>query len=157
MSSINPLTTSDLNKVLKSNSVTKGIYLGSFPSCIKPRTEKKMYAYISNTDNHNHGGQHWCAWFIKDECISFFDSFGRKPWDPTFPSHFHDIVADYTCLQYTDSRLQNWTSVTCGYFCIHFIYSLCLGLEYKNFLSEYCDDNLISNDYITFDFYNSII
>ena len=56
MSSIKPLTTSDINRILKRNVVTKGMFLGSFPSCIKPRTKKKMYAYISNTDNHDHKG-----------------------------------------------------------------------------------------------------
>lgn len=157
MSSIKPLTTSDINRILKRNVVTKGMFLGSFPSCIKPRTKKKMYAYISNTDNHDHKGQHWCAWFIKDDCITFFDSFGRKPWDKTLPFHFRDIVSNYTCLQYNDLRLQNWNSVTCGYYCIHFIYSLCLGLEYENFLSEYYSNNRTLNDNISIDFFNSIV
>lgn len=156
MSSIKPLTTIDLDTILRSTSVTRGKYLGSFPSCVKPMTKKKMYSFILNTDNHYNGGEHWCAWVVRGDSISFFDSFGREPWDSTLPIDFQNIVADYNHVQYTNTRIQDWASETCGYFCIHFIYVLCLGLDYENFLSEYSNDRMY-NDYVTFDFFNSVI
>ena len=134
------LTTYDLDTLLKRTSVTRGKYLGAFPSCVIPRTNRKMYAFISNTDEHDNSGEHWCAWVVKDKTIIFFDSFGREPWHSSLPIHFQGIVNEYNHVEYNNSRLQNWGSSVCGYFCIHFIYVLCMGLEYKNFLNEYSDD-----------------
>ena len=153
---IKPLTTLDLDVVLVNSSVTKRKYIGSYPSCTKPETNKKIYAFISNTDDHNKVGQHWCAWVVNRDTISFFDSFGRDPWDTTLPINFQKIVEDYDHVQYTTTRIQDWSSKTCGYFCVHFIYTLCLGLDYENFLREY-SKNLLYNDYIAFDFFNSLI
>ncbi len=154
--SINPLNTTELDQTLKNSSVTKGSYLGAYPSCTKPKTKKKMYSFISNTGEHHETGQHWCAWVVIGNKISFFDSFGREPWDSTFPTHFQEIVADFRYVQYTKTRIQDWNSKTCGYFCLHFIYVLCLGLDYEHFLSEYSKKYLY-NDYVTFDFLNSIV
>ena len=150
-----PLTTVKLNEVLNHNNVTKSMYLGAFPSCIKPRTSRKKYSFISNTDDHNESGEHWCAWMVDGQSISFFDSLGREPWDPSFPPHFQKIVEDYSHLEYTQSRVQKWTSKTCGYFCIHFIFILSLGLDYRHFLDEY-SSNFLQNDNVVLDFYNSI-
>ena len=156
MLSIEPLTNTYLDRVLKIISVTKRTYIGSFPSCFQPRTEKIVYSFISNTDDHYSGGQHWCAWVVRNNTIFFFDSFGREPWDATLPRNFRKIVDSFDSVQYSTRRIQNWTSQACGYFCIHFIYVLSLGLEYKNFLDEYSKD-FITNDGVAIDFVNSII
>ena len=150
-----PLTTAKLNEVLNRSNVTKSMYLGAFPSCIKPQTRRKKYSFILNTDDHYETGQHWCAFMANGQKISFFDSLGREPWDPSFPTHFQNIVDDYDQVEYTQARLQNWTSKTCGYFCIHFIYILSLGLDYKYFLNEY-SNSFLENDSVVLDFYNSI-
>ena len=150
-----PLTTAKLNEVLNHSNVTKAMYLGAFPSCIKPQTRKKKYSFILNTDDHYETGQHWCAFMVNRRKILFFDSLGREPWDPSFPTHFQNIVDDYDHVEYTQARLQNWTSKTCGYFCIHFIYVLSLGLDYKYFLNEY-SNSFLENDNVVLEFYNSI-
>ena len=36
-----PLRTEDLNNILHTNSVTRESYLGTFPACVFPRTDKK--------------------------------------------------------------------------------------------------------------------
>ena len=155
MTTAKPLNTLELDKILTDSTVTRQKYLGAFPSCVHPKTQRRSYAFISNTDRHHEDGQHWCAWVIKNDTISFFDSFGRGPRDPSFPHNFQNIVKDFKHVQYTNTRIQNWTSKTCGYFCVHFIYILSLGLEYEDFLREYSNDYL-SNDLIVIDFLNSI-
>ena len=156
MLSVEPLTNADLDRVLKITSVTKRMYIGSFPSCFKPRTEKKMYSFISNTDDHYSGGQHWCAWVVRDETLYFFDSFGREPGDPTLPKSFGEFADCFSSVQYSNTRIQDWTSPTCGYFCIHFIYVLSLGLKYQDFLDDYSKD-FTTNDAVVIDFVSSII
>ena len=155
MSFIKPLSTVDLDEILLNSNVTKGKYLGAYPSCVHPKTKKTCYAFISNTDEHTEAGQHWCAWVIKDDTISFFDSFGREPWSKTFPNHFNEITDGFKRVQYTNTRIQSWTSKTCGHFCIHFIYTLCLDLGYEDFLHDY-SKKYLKNDIVVLDFFNSI-
>ncbi len=150
-----PLSTIELNDVLYHNSVTKDIYLGTHPACITPKTNEKTYAFITNTHVHNRAGVHWNSWFVQGNKVSFFDSFGRSPDDETFPDHYRDISKTFKHIYYTTNRLQSWESVACGYFCIHFIYMLSLGLDYTDFLDEYTK-NFEKNDDIVYKFYSSI-
>ena len=151
------LKTEDLNRILRKNSVTKNIYLGAYPACIYPKTTKKRYAWISNTDTHGEKGKHWVCWFVNDNKICFFDSFGRHPDDLTLPTNFKTYFHKFNVTQFSERRIQKWNSVTCGYFCIHFIYVLSLGLNYETFLNEYSETNRKFNDFFVVDFVNSII
>lgn len=153
---VEPLTTIQLDNILLNVSVTREKYIGAYPSCIFPKSRKKMYAFISNTDEHDESGQHWCAWVVKDETIYFFDSFGREPTDETLPVYFKDIIKEFKHIQYTNTRIQGWSSKACGYFCTHFIYVICLGLDYDDFLNDYTR-NFIENDIVAFQFVSSII
>ena len=150
------LTTHDLDRVLKQNAVTKRYYLGAYPSCIRPKRMKKAYAFISNGQTHEQGGDHWFAWFVEEDKISFFDSFGRDLKDPTLPNEFDDILKNFRIISYSSIQLQGWDSKSCGQFCIHFIYSKSLGLDFNTFLSEYTH-NFNKNEKIVSSFFSSII
>ena len=150
------LTTKQLNDILCQASATKHRYIGAYPACITPKSKKSIYAFISNTDNHEEDGEHWCAWVIKDENLFFFDSFGRSPNDETLPMNFLEISRNFKHIQYTKTRIQGWNSNACGYFCIHFIYMFCLGLDYEEFLNEYTC-NYLNNDNVAYNFVSSII
>lgn len=150
-----PLTTLDVNTFLGANSVTKKHFIGTYPSCITPKTNKKTYAFITNTDEHDLPGQHWNAWFVEGQKISFFDSFGRDYEDVTLPKHYREIARSFKQVNFCTIRLQGWDSVACGMFCIHFVYLRCLGLDYNTFLNEYTTD-FEKNDLIVQEFINSI-
>ena len=74
-----PLRTEDLNNILHTNSVTRESYLGTFPACVFPRTDKKMYSFISNTADHlDVKGEHWVGWYInKDQVYHFLIVMGE--------------------------------------------------------------------------------
>ena len=149
------LSTSDIDEILKSNKITKKRFIGTFPSCIYPYTSRGEYSFISNTEDHTKSGMHWVAWYIKDNCVTFFDSFGRSPFSDTFPQEYTDFIGKYNLVKYTSKPIQKSESTTCGYFCIHFIYLLSLGLGFESFLEDYFDLN--KNDIVVYNFYNSII
>ena len=86
---------------------------------------------------------------------AFFDSFGRDPRDNSFPDGYKNIVENFDSFEYSKFQLQDFSSATCGYFCIHFIYTLSLGLNFKSFLSEY-GDNYKSNDISVVEFVNML-
>ena len=58
-------------------------------------------------------------------------------------------------MEYSKVQIQSFNSVTCGYFCIHFIYVLSLGLDLEFFLNEY-SNNFMKNDEFVVDFVNSL-
>ena len=153
---IEPLTTTQLDNILFNTSVTRKNYIGTYPSCFLPESTKPFYAFISNTEEHNENGEHWCAWMVKDDTICFFDSFGRPPNHKSLPTYYKDIVKKFDYIRYTNYRVQGWSSKACGYFCIHFIYVLSLGLDYKDFLKDYSQD-FEENDYVAFNFASSIV
>ena len=153
---LEPLTTTQLDDILFNTSVTNKNYIGTYPSCFSPTSTKPYYAFISNTEEHDENGEHWCAWVAKDDTVCFFDSFGRSPDHKTLPKYYKDIVKKFKFVRYTNYRVQGWNSKACGYFCIHFIYVLSLGVDYKDFLNDYSQD-FENNDSVAFNFVSSII
>ena len=149
------LTTKTINGILKQNPVTKKSFIGTFAGCILPSKNAKQYSFITNTDLHHQSGEHWNAWIVKENKIIFFDSFGRDPRDTSFPDNYKDILENFNDLEYSKVQIQSFNSVTCGYFCIHFIYVLSLGLDLEFFLNEY-SNNFMKNDEFVVDFVNSL-
>ena len=92
---------------------------------------------------------------VQGQKVLFFDSFGRDLSDSTFPEIYKELLNGFKILNYTKTRVQNFTSSTCGYYCIHFIYLLSLGLDFEFFLNEYTDD-FMKNDIAVIDFVNSL-
>ena len=150
-----PLTTKNINKVLKNNAVTGRYFLGAYPACIVPSSSKQPYSFITNTKFHDEAGEHWNAWFVDKNKLTFFDSFGRDPRDNSFPEFYKDILKTFSRVSFTQYRVQDIDSVSCGYFCVHFIYTLSLKLDFNFFLEDYSDD-LKMNDIIALRFYNSL-
>ena len=150
-----PLTTIQLNDVLMKNPVTKKHYIGTFPGCVIPRVKSKNYSFITNTDLHNQRGEHWNAWMVQGKKILFFDSFGRDPRDSTFPDVYRELLNRFETFRFIKTQVQNISSATCGYYCVHFLYLLSLGLDFEFFLNEYTD-NFTMNDIAVIDFVNNI-
>jgi hypothetical protein len=150
-----PLSTVDINHILMNNSVTSRHFIGTYPACVLPTSRRKQYSFITNVDAHDEQGQHWTAWSVKNDTVSFFDSFGRKYDDETLPTYFSDIVDLFDGVTYSARRVQSWTSVACGHFSIHFLYLMSLGLDYSYFLNEY-SINFEKNDEIVNAFFRSI-
>ena len=149
------LTTLQLNNVLMKNPVTKKSYIGTFPGCLIPSIKSKRYSFITNTDLHHEHGEHWNAWVVDGDRILFFDSFGRDPRDFSFPEIYKDVVNRFETFKYTKTQIQNVTSSTCGYYCIHFLYVLSLGLDFDFFMNEYTDD-FRRNDIDVIEFVNNL-
>ena len=149
------LTTLQLNNVLMKNPVTKKSYIGTFPGCLIPSIKSKRYSFITNTDLHHEHGEHWNAWVVHGDKILFFDSFGRDPRDPSFPEIYKDVVNRFETFKYTKTQIQNVTSSMCGYYCIHFLYVLSLGLDFDFFMNEYTYD-FRRNDIDVIEFVNNL-
>ena len=149
------LNTLQINHILKNNNVTKGMFIGTYPACIIPKTNKLKYTFVSNTHVHEKSGEHWNAWMVEGDTVSFFDSFGRSVFDPSLPSYYRDFVKKFKIVKCNLVQVQHFNSIACGFFCVHYIYLASLGVNFKHFLSDYSRD-LKSNDDIVFDIIKSI-
>ena len=126
------MNTLDLNSILLSNPVTKRFFLGTYPACITPKTNKKFYTFITNTDDHDESGEHWNAWVVNNNNAMFFDSYGRNPR----LLNYHDVVTNFNQVKFTTKCLQDFNSQSCGLFCIHFLYIMSLKLPVNVFNSD---------------------
>ena len=151
-----PLTTNQLNKILKDNNVTNRYFIGTFPACNYPISKNDVYSFITNTDEHNRPGEHWNVWFVCGNKIIFFDSFGRAPYDQAFPQHYRELITKFNEVEYSRTQIQGFNASTCGLFCVHCIYVLSLGLDLNNFISDYYND-FKRNDIVLYDIVNSIL
>ena len=149
------LTTKELDVILKKNSVTKRYFLGTLPACVYPQSNRDVYSFITNTGEHDERGEHWNSWFVRKDKITFFDSFGRPPDDPSLPQHYRDIMKKFKVIEFNRSQIQGLRSKACGYFCIHFIYIFSLGLNFESFLDEYYN-NFEINDIVVRDIVTSL-
>ena len=76
----------------------------------------KNEAYIINLDEDSDIGTHWIALYVNNKTVTYFDSFGIEHMPKevkTFIGNRNIITNIY--------RIQNYYSITCGYFCIGFI------------------------------------
>ena len=136
--------------------VLKTQFLGVFAADELPSYMPVGKGLIVNCCNRDLPGQHWLAIYQSTtKKVEFFDSFGRDPRDTSFPDNYKNIVEKFNDLEYSKVQIQSFNSVTCGYFCIHFIYVLSLGLDLEFFLNEY-SNNFMKNDEFVVDFVNSL-
>ena len=150
------LSTNQLNTILEDNNVTKKSYIGTFPSCMYPPSSKKIYSFITNTDDHHSTGTHWNAWYVKNGTLTFFDSFGRDYNHQHFPQYYKEIAEQFKDITHSPVQIQSLESWTCGHFCVKFIYCKSLGIDLPDFLHDF-SKNLYMNDYNVLDFVRSIL
>ena len=84
------------------------------------------------------------------------DSFGRSPFDDSFPHEYSDIIQQFKKYEFFKYQIQPIESKTCGYFCLHFLALLSLGLDLQSFKEDYTD-NLYNNDQVVLNILNSMI
>ena len=70
------ISTTDINHILYENAVTRRYFVGTFPACMAPKTRRKFYTFITNSEEHDKAGEHWNAWRVKNQdCESFLSDY----------------------------------------------------------------------------------
>ena len=103
-----PLTNFEILKYYENESRFSGVYSGdNLPNKIKDG------AYAINLDEHSDIGTHWIAFYVKDNDITFFDSFGVEH----IPKEIKAFIENKN-IKVNIFRIQAHDSIMCGYFCI---------------------------------------
>ena len=131
-----PLTNFEIMKYYENESRFKGVYSrDNLPNKIKG------WAYVINLDEYSDSGTYWIALYVKNNDITYFDSFGVEH----VPKEIKAFIKTRN-IKTSIFRIQAYDSIICGYFCIGFINFMlkCKSLtEYTNLFSP---NNFKRND-----------
>ena len=89
--------------------------------------------YVINLDEYSDIGTHWIALYVKNNDITYFDSFGVEH----IPKEIKAFIKNKN-IKTNIFRIQAYVSIMCGYFCIGFVNFMFKGksfTEYTNLLS----------------------
>ena len=125
-----PLTNFEIQKYYQNEPRFNGVYLrDNLPNKIKEG------AYVINLDEHSDIGTHWVALYVKNNDITYFDSFGVKYISKKIIKFFDSPSLN---VKVSIFRIQGYGLIMCGYFCIGFINFMFKGktlTDYKNLFS----------------------
>ena len=108
---INASTSFEIQEHYKSEPRFNGVYSrDNLPKTIKNG------AYIVNLDEYLDSATHWIALYVKDNEITYFDSFGVEH----VPKEIKKFIG-HKNIKIDIFRIQADNSIMCGYFCIGFI------------------------------------
>ena len=120
-----PLTNFEIMKYYENEPEFNGVYSrDNLPNKIKDR------AYVINIDEYSNIGTHWIALYVKNNDITYFDSFGVE--------HIPKEIKAFIKNKKVKTNIQAYDSIMCGYFCIGFINFMLKSkslTEYTNLLS----------------------
>ena len=102
-----------------------GVYSrDSLPNKIKDE------AYIINLDEYFEIGTHWIALYVKNNNITYFDSFGVEH----IPKEIIKFIKNKN-IKTNIFRIQAYDSIMCGYYCIDLMFKGKTLTEYSNLFS----------------------
>ncbi len=112
---------------------TDQIFLGVFARDELPKVSYPS-CFIINNKNKNNVGEHWLAFFYDtNKNCSFFDSYG-------LPASFYCLneYIQFTSNTYNSNiiQYQAFNSISCGYFCLLFLYLKSRNISIKQVLSR---------------------
>ena len=74
----------------------------------------KHGAYVVNLDEYEDTGTHWIAFYVKNNEVIYFDSFGVEH----IPKEIKNFIGYKKDIKTNIFRMQAYNSIMCGYFCI---------------------------------------
>ena len=121
---MNTIRTGDLTSILSTHPHSSRYYLGTFAADTIPNKPTPFTCFVSNTDPQSEPGRHWVAFFVNQKGYTYyFDSYGLPPIKKNHLRFCQKSTQGYWT--YNRQRLQNLTSLNCGFHCVRFIIETC--------------------------------
>ena len=115
-----PLTNFEIQKYYENESRFNGVYSrDNLPNKIKDG------AHVINLDVYSNVGTHWIALYVKNNDITYFNSFGVEH----IPKEIIKIIGCKNVIA-NICRIQAYDSIMCRYFCIRFINFMLAGKKF---------------------------
>ena len=103
----------------------------------------KKGAYAINLDHSKNTGTHWVVLFVKEDEVIYFDSFGVEQ----IPEEIIKSIKNKS-IKSNIFRIQDYSSIMCGYFCILFIEFMLKNKSLTDFTNLFSPWNFLKNDEI---------
>ena len=140
------MNTSQLQCVISCDPVLRNNVLGVFAADQLPnKLPSYPCGFLANTDLSSQPGTHWLAFFVYNDTVECFDSFGQSPgaYNPLF-SRWIEHHARHLRVNYT--RVQSDYSDVCGLYCVFFLRQRILGYSTTHILHHFSTGQLETND-----------
>ena len=135
-----------LESILRLDQNVSKKFAGVFAADTLPSNLSNLPKFlIVNSDVHSGPGQHWLALYIPEKGPSeFFDSLGLSP--KHYLKSFEQFLINYGPKYiYSNKRLQNYDSNTCGLFVLYYVILRCKGYNMQDIVNHF-SSNLAQND-----------
>ena len=130
-----PLTNFEIMKYYDNESRFNRVYSrDNLPNKIKDG------AYVINLDDYSDIGSHWIALYVKNNDITYFDSFGVEH----IPKEIKAFIKNRN-IKTNIFRIQGYDSIMCGYFCIGFITFMLKGKSLTEYTNLFSSNNFKKN------------
>ena len=136
-----PLTNFEIQKYYQNEPRFNGVYSRDNLPKIKDG------AYVINLDEYSDIGTHWVALYVRNNNITYFDSFGVEH----IPKEIKTFI-DNKNIKTNIFRIQAYDSTVCRYFCIGFIDFMLAGKALTEFTNLFSPNNFIKNDNIVLNY-----
>ena len=131
-----PLTNFEIMKYYENEPEFNGVYSrDNLPNKIKDR------AYVINIDEYSNIRTHWIALYVKNNDITYFDSFGVEH----IPKEIKAFIKNKN-VKTNIFRIQAYDSIMCGYFCIAFIDFMFKGKSLTEYTNLFSPNDFKKND-----------
>ena len=98
-------------------------------------------AYVINLDEYSDIGTHWIALYVKNNVVTYFDSFGVEH----IPKEIKTFIKNRN-IKTNIFRIQAYDSKMCGYFTIAFIDFMFKGKSFTEYRNLFSPNNFKKND-----------
>ena len=139
-----PLTNFEIMKYYENESRFNGVYSRDN----LPNKTKDM-AYVINPDEYSDIGTHWIALYLKNNDITYFDSFGVEhvlKEIKAFINRPSSSALQNRNIKTNIFRIQAYDSIMCGYFCTGFINFMFKGKSLTEYTNLFSPNDFKKND-----------
>ena len=138
-----PLTNFEIIKYYENEPRFNGVYSrDNLPN------KNKDGVYVINLDEYSDIGTHWIALYVKNNDITYFDSFGVEH----IPKEIIKFIGRKNVIA-NIFRIQAYDSILWGYFCIAFINFMFKGKTLTDFTNLFSPYDFKKNDDIIMSFF----
>ena len=138
-----PLTNSEIKKYYKNEPRFNGTYFRD-----DLWNKIKDGAYVINLDEYSDIGTDWIAFYVKNNAITYFDSFGVED----IPTEIKKFIGNKN-IKTNIFRIQAYDSIMCRYFCIGFINFTLAGKKLTDYINLFSPNNFKKNDDIILSYF----
>ena len=139
-----PLTNFEIQKYYQNEPRFNGVYFrDNLPNKIKDG------AYAINLDEYSDIGTHWVALYVKNNEVTYFDSFGVER---RIPKEFKKFISNKN-IKTDIFIIQAYDSIMCGNFCIGFLNFMFKGKTLNDYANLFSPNHFKRNDDIILNYF----